>query len=97
MTIWKLARLSRNDATGIETVSRWTFDAWGRRLDTTFDQWLDETRKDCGTGGVPSVFVAVSDGEPIATASLTSFQAPLDGSISTRSITFCATSISGLL
>ena len=69
---WKIARLNRDDTLGIETVSRWSFDAWGGlHPHTTFEEWRDETRSDCGAKGVPSVFVAMSDGKPMATASLT--------------------------
>ncbi|WP_240613950.1 GNAT family N-acetyltransferase [Salinicola acroporae] len=72
MMDWKNSRLDRADTLGIETVSRWTFDAWGGlHPHTTFDEWRDDTREDCGARGVPSVFVAMNDGEPIATASLT--------------------------
>lgn len=64
---WKIARLNRDDTLGIETVSRWTFDAWGGlHPHTTLEEWRDETRNDCGTKGVPSVFVAMSDGKPVA-------------------------------
>ncbi|GHB21731.1 GNAT family N-acetyltransferase [Salinicola rhizosphaerae] len=70
--MWNIARLSCGDTSGIETVASWTFGAWGElHPRTTFAEWRDETRGECGAKGVPSVFVAVSDGQPIATASLT--------------------------
>lgn len=72
MSRWKILRLHRDDMAIIDVVSRWTFDAWGSlHPRTTFDEWRGETREDCGARGVPSVFVAMVDGKPVGTASLT--------------------------
>jgi GNAT superfamily N-acetyltransferase len=65
-----IERLSRGSP-HLTMVATWQFQQW-RHLSpsTSFDAWRQELRGQCGPRGVPSVFVALTDGEPVGTASL---------------------------
>lgn len=59
------------DSPHVITVATWQHEAWGHLnplLD--FQGRCDEVRSECGSDGVPRVFVAMSDERPVGTASL---------------------------
>ncbi|WP_110649928.1 GNAT family N-acetyltransferase [Salinicola peritrichatus] len=64
-------------STHVETVARWTYDAWGALYpEESWAQWRENVRLQCRDSGVPSVFVAVVVGAGgkdvlVGTASLT--------------------------
>lgn len=65
-----LVRLSP-DSPHVATVASWTHAEWGHlNPDFTADTWRDAFRRECGDGGVPSVFVAMAGDQPVGTAAL---------------------------
>ncbi|MCG7599383.1 GNAT family N-acetyltransferase [Halomonas sp. McH1-25] len=59
------------DSPHLETVVTWQHESWGHlNPSLTFDARYDEVCGECGPGGVPRVFVALHEGQPIGTASL---------------------------
>jgi len=65
--------LERLDAVSphLRIVAGWTFSAWGHQHpEYDSDSWRNAVAAYCGEAGVPSVFVAMRDGEPLGTASL---------------------------
>ncbi|QEM83083.1 GNAT family N-acetyltransferase [Halomonas binhaiensis] len=70
MRAWTIERLEA-DSPHLAKVAAWTYEAWGHlHPDSDFESWSKEVASFCGNGGVPSVFVAMRDGKPVGTASL---------------------------
>ena len=65
-----IVRLSP-DSDHVATVASWTFAEWGH-LNPGYaaDTWREALRRECGDGGVPSVFVAMEGDQPVGTAAL---------------------------
>ncbi|WP_235039990.1 GNAT family N-acetyltransferase [Vreelandella profundi] len=65
-----LQRLSADDP-NIMTVAKWTFEAWGHlHPGLTLEEAIELTQAECGSAGVPSIFVAMKGELPVGTASL---------------------------
>lgn len=65
-----IVRLSP-DADHVPTVASWTYAEWGRlNPGYTAESWREAFRRECGDGGVPSVFVAMEGDQPVGTAAL---------------------------
>ncbi|GHA94336.1 GNAT family N-acetyltransferase [Modicisalibacter luteus] len=61
----------RPDSPHVVTVATWQHEAWGHLNPSLgFTGRCDEVRSECGSGGVPRVFVAMSNDRPVGTASL---------------------------
>ncbi len=59
------------DSPHARTVAGWTHDTWGHlHPETPAEDYRREFYAQCGAGGVPSVFVAMSGDTPVGTASL---------------------------
>lgn len=59
------------DSPHVPVVAQWTFMAWGHlHPGKTLQEAIEETAAECGTCGVPSVFVAMQGDIPVGTASL---------------------------
>ncbi|WP_111413490.1 GNAT family N-acetyltransferase [Billgrantia lactosivorans] len=59
------------DSPHVASVASWTHAEWGHlNPDYTADSWRDAFRRECGDGGVPSVFVAMDGDQPVGTAAL---------------------------
>lgn len=70
MRAWVIERLEA-DSPHLVDVAAWTYEAWGHlHPDSDLESWSKEVASLCGNGGVPSVFVAMRDGKPVGTASL---------------------------
>ncbi|WP_445158462.1 GNAT family N-acetyltransferase [Halomonas sp. E14] len=55
----------------VDTVASWTFAEWGHlHPGSTADSYREAFRRECGEGGVPSVFVAMQGNRPVGTAAL---------------------------
>ncbi|WP_110666583.1 GNAT family N-acetyltransferase [Salinicola halophilus] len=80
MSEWTLSRLTP-DSSHLETLAGLTHAEWGYLYpEESLTQWTDHMRASCGSGGVPSVFVATvrdAGGERVVgTASLLSADLP---------------------
>ncbi|MFQ3788902.1 GNAT family N-acetyltransferase [Halomonas sp. A29] len=65
-----IVRLSP-DSPHVATVASWTFAEWGHlHPGSTAESYREAFRRECGEGGVPSVFVAMAGDRPVGTASL---------------------------
>ncbi|MGR2739369.1 GNAT family N-acetyltransferase [Billgrantia sp. Q4P2] len=65
-----IVRLSP-DSPHVATVASWTFAEWGHlNPGHTAETWREAFRRECGEGGVPSVFVAMQCDQPVGTAAL---------------------------
>lgn len=59
------------DSDHVATVASWTYAEWGHlHPGSTADSWCEAFRRECGDGGVPSVFVAMAGHRPVGTAAL---------------------------
>ena len=59
------------DSPHLPTVVRWTFEAWGNLYPgLMLEEAIDDTMSECGTSGVPSVFIALQGDVPVGTACL---------------------------
>ncbi|MGQ4879242.1 GNAT family N-acetyltransferase [Billgrantia sp. LNSP4103-1] len=55
----------------VATVAGWTYAEWGHlHPGSTAESYRDAFRRECGDGGVPSVFVAMEGDQPVGTAAL---------------------------
>ena len=69
-TILKIVPLAP-DSPHLITIATWQHEAWGHlNPSLDFEGRCDEVRGECGTGGVPRVFVAMNGDQPVGTASL---------------------------
>ncbi|WP_423823735.1 GNAT family N-acetyltransferase [Salinisphaera sp. SPP-AMP-43] len=67
-----IERLHAN-APQLAVISGWTYDMWGDlHPEKGPMEWFAENQKNCSPAGVPSVFVASRQGQPVGTASLVS-------------------------
>ncbi|WP_286985742.1 GNAT family N-acetyltransferase [Halomonas sp.] len=67
ITIERLSAASQQ----LDRVADWTFDAWGHlHPEADIDGWRQAVAQMCGPAGVPSVFVAMKEGQALGTASL---------------------------
>ncbi|UYG05965.1 GNAT family N-acetyltransferase [Halomonas sp. LR3S48] len=65
-----IVRLSP-DSDHVATVASWTYAEWGHlHPNSTAESYRDAFRRECGDGGVPSVFVAMHGNKPVGTAAL---------------------------
>nr|WP_298415964.1 GNAT family N-acetyltransferase [uncultured Halomonas sp.] len=52
-------------------VGKWQYEQWGDLYpETSQEAWQEELHRECGTRGVPAVFLALAEGRPVGTASL---------------------------
>ncbi len=59
------------DSDHVATVASWTYAEWGHLNPAyTAETWREAFRRECGDGGVPSVFVAMQGDRPVGTAAL---------------------------
>lgn len=59
------------DSPRVATVAAWQFEQWHHLSpELSFADWLAQLRRECGSAGVPSVFLALLDGQAVGTASL---------------------------
>lgn len=67
ITIERLSAESQH----LDQVAGWTFGAWGHlHPEADIADWHRATAQMCGSAGVPSVFVAMRQGQALGTASL---------------------------
>ncbi|MCE8020996.1 GNAT family N-acetyltransferase [Halomonas sp. MCCC 1A11036] len=65
-----IVRLSP-DSDHLATVASWTYAEWGHlHPNSTANSYREALRRECGDGGVPSVFVAMQGDQPVGTAAL---------------------------
>ncbi|WP_104204528.1 GNAT family N-acetyltransferase [Billgrantia saliphila] len=65
-----IVRLSP-DSDHVPTVASWTYAEWGHlNPGYTAASWCEAFRRECGDGGVPSIFVAMEGDQPVGTAAL---------------------------
>ncbi|WP_110686440.1 GNAT family N-acetyltransferase [Salinicola aestuarinus] len=81
MSAWSLSRLM-SDSPHVETLAGLTYAEWGALYPhESLAQWTDDLRASCGSGGVPSVFVATAPGRDgdvvVGTASLLEADLPV--------------------
>lgn len=61
------------DSALLALVSNWTYETWGHQHpDKGPAEWFADNRANCSPAGVPSVFAATHQGQPVGTASLVS-------------------------